>query len=75
MKSRSFPVPAVLLVGCLASTLAAQPPGKTDEEPSRLNEAIEKSVDWYDVLPEEGAAAAQGDAGHALAERDSRPGG
>jgi hypothetical protein len=54
-----------VLLGCLVSSLAAratpgaQPPGKNDptEEPTRLNQAIEKSVDWYDVLPEEGAPA------------------
>ncbi|MDB5306179.1 MAG: hypothetical protein JWO38_381 [Gemmataceae bacterium] len=51
------------LVWCLVSSLAvhatgsAQPPPKNDppEEPKKLNEAIEKSVNWYDVLPEEGA--------------------
>ena len=28
------------------------------EEPKKLNEVIEKSINWYDVLPEEGATAA-----------------
>lgn len=43
---------------CLVAALAgepvgAQPPVKNEpaEEPKRLNEAIEKSVNWYDVLP------------------------
>jgi hypothetical protein len=53
-----------VLLWCLASSLAsagtcgAQPPGKDDppEEPKRLNDLIEKSVHWYDVLP--GADAA-----------------
>src|SRR5262245_29873436 len=37
----------------------AQPPAKTDpdEEPKKLNELIEKSIDWYDVFPEKDAAA------------------
>ena len=36
-----------------------EPPAKNDpqEEPKKLNEAIEKSIDWYDVFPEEGAEA------------------
>jgi hypothetical protein len=54
---------AGVLLWCLTSSLAvpatggAQPPGKNDppEEPARLNEVIEKSVHWYDVLPHEGA--------------------
>ncbi|VTR96180.1 Uncharacterized protein OS=Planctomyces maris DSM 8797 GN=PM8797T_23941 PE=4 SV=1 [Gemmata massiliana] len=50
---------AVGLVWCLVLVPAtrAQPPAKTDppEEPKKLNEAIEKSVNWYDVFPEEGA--------------------
>jgi hypothetical protein len=37
-----------------ASRAAAQQPV---EEPKKLNDAIEKSIHWYDVLPEEGAAA------------------
>jgi hypothetical protein len=34
-------------------TCGAEPPSKNDppEEPKRLNEVIEKSVHWYDVLP------------------------
>ena len=37
----------------------AQPPAKPEppEEPSKLGDAIEKAVAWYDVLPEEGAAS------------------
>ncbi len=37
--------------------LRAQPPAKPEppEEPTKLGDAIEKSVAWYDVLPEEGA--------------------
>jgi hypothetical protein len=53
-------VVGVLLLGCLAWALilrgtgGAEPPGKDDppEEPKRLNEVIEKSVSWYDLLPE-----------------------
>jgi hypothetical protein len=48
-----------VLLGCLAwwlilqGTGAAEPPGKDalPEEPKKLNEVIEKSVNWYDVLP------------------------
>src|SRR5262245_14580406 len=38
----------------------AEPPGKDDppEEPKKLNDQIEKSVNWYDVLPDADAAAA-----------------
>jgi hypothetical protein len=50
------------LLVCLASSwmalAAAQPPVKKDEppeEPKRLNEVIEKSIDWYDVLPDRDA--------------------
>src|SRR4051812_21210257 len=52
-----------VILWCLASSLVlrvgAQQPGKSDppEEPAKLNEAIEKSVTWYDVIPEEGASA------------------
>ena len=56
---------AGLLLGCLVAISAervsngAQPPAKDDfpEEPKKLTEAVEKSVNWYDVLPEEGAVA------------------
>ena len=56
---------AGVLLGCLVAILAerasngAQPPAKDDppEEPKKLTEAIEKSVNWYDILPEEGATA------------------
>jgi hypothetical protein len=43
----------------VAVTGAAEPPGKDDppEEPKRLNELIEKSVHWYDVLPDGDTAA------------------
>lgn len=48
-----------LVVGMAASGVwGADPPGKEDvppDEPKRLNETIEKSVNWYDVLPEAGA--------------------
>ena len=49
----------LLLVLAGRSTSLAQPPGKDDppEEPKKLNDLIEKSVNGYDVLPEEGAAA------------------
>jgi hypothetical protein len=48
-----------VLLGCLVLSLAfraaggAEPPGKEDpaEEPKKLNDLIEKSVYWYDVLP------------------------
>lgn len=41
----------------LALAARAQPPkDDTPEEPKRLTEAIEKSVNWYDVFPAEGAA-------------------
>jgi hypothetical protein len=52
------------LLWCLVWWLAtqpnagAQPPAKEEpEEPKKLNEAIEKSVNWYEVVPEEGAEA------------------
>lgn len=56
---------AGVLLGCLVAVSAerasngAQPPAKDDlpEEPKKLTEAIEKSVNWYDILPEEGATA------------------
>src|SRR5689334_18312138 len=54
---------ACVMLAWLASSLVAlaagraQQPKEEPEEPKRLNEAIEKSVNWYDVLPEEGAAA------------------
>jgi hypothetical protein len=37
----------------LEGTCGAEPPGKDalPEEPKKLNEVIEKSVNWYDVLP------------------------
>jgi hypothetical protein len=55
---------AGVLLWCLACGLVlpvtggAQPPGKGDppEGPSRLSELIEKSVTWYDVLPDGDAA-------------------
>jgi hypothetical protein len=55
-----------VLLWCLAwalmvlGTSGAEPPGKEDppEEPKKLNELIEKSVNWYDVLPEGDAATA-----------------
>lgn len=42
----------------ILGTGGAQPPAKGDpaEEPKKLNDLIEKSVNWYDILPEEGAA-------------------
>lgn len=49
------------LIGCLAVLMLPgvranpQDKDKEPEEPKKLNEAIEKSVGWYDVLPEEGA--------------------
>jgi hypothetical protein len=41
-------------------TGGAEPPGKDDppEEPKKLNDLIEKSVNWYDVLPDGEAATA-----------------
>jgi hypothetical protein len=54
-----------VLLGCLAwsslpdATWSADPPGKDDpaEEPKKLNDTIEKSVHWYDVLPAVDATA------------------
>jgi hypothetical protein len=62
MRAKRFPVG--VLLWCLAFSLAlrgtsgAQTPGKEEppEEPKRLNELIEKSVHWYDVLPAADAA-------------------
>lgn len=61
---RAARTPAGGLLWCLVFALSAhhagaEPPAKTDppEEPKKLNEAIEKSIDWYDVLPEDGAEA------------------
>ena len=51
-----------LLLWCLASFLAAscgaEPPGDraASEEPKKLNDLIEKSVNWYDVFPAADAA-------------------
>jgi len=58
MRTERFLV-GVSLLWCLAWALTlpgaggAEPSSKEDpvEEPKRLNEAIEKSVSWYDVLP------------------------
>ncbi|HEY3789462.1 MAG TPA: hypothetical protein VGL71_11435 [Urbifossiella sp.] len=49
----------LILPGACPSAGGSQPPEKQDpaEEPKKLNEAIEKSIDWYDMIPEEGAAA------------------
>lgn len=46
----------VILSPChlvILSAKSAEPPGKDDppEEPKKLNELIEQSVTWYDVLP------------------------
>ncbi len=57
---------AGLLLWCLAwvsmvpGTCRAEPPGKDDspEEPKKLNVLIEKSVNWYDVLPDGDARTA-----------------
>jgi hypothetical protein len=49
---------AGVLLALLGSSLtAAGKPKDEPEEPKRLNEAIEKSVGWYDVIPQEGASA------------------
>src|SRR4029078_4335411 len=42
---------------CVALAAGPHPPVKKDEpeEPKRLNEVIEKSIDWYDVLPDRDA--------------------
>lgn len=47
-----------LALAFASGATAAQPPAKPDppDEPKVLNERIEKSVGWYDVFPEEGAA-------------------
>jgi hypothetical protein len=46
-----------LISVAIVQASGAEPPAKTDppEEPKKLNEVIEKSINWYDVLPEEGA--------------------
>lgn len=47
---------AALTCGLILVLARAQPPkDDTPEEPKRLTEAIEKSVNWYDVFPAEGA--------------------
>jgi hypothetical protein len=53
MKVRILLMPLVLLTGAAMG----QQPAKEDpsEEPKLLKEAIEKSVNWYDVIPEDGA--------------------
>lgn len=42
-----------VLLSCVACSVAAQgsEPKDCPEEPKKLNDAIEKSVNWYDVLP------------------------
>jgi hypothetical protein len=52
----------LVCASALPALSRADPPAKTDpkaepEEPKKLNEAIEKSVRWYTVQPEKGAAA------------------
>lgn len=46
-----------LVFAIVIQVFGADPPAKTVEEPKKLNEVIEKSIDWYDVFPEEGAEA------------------
>src|SRR5689334_9809375 len=64
MRAERPPVGLLLWCGVcvlgLPGTGAADPPAKDDppEEPSRLNGVIEKSVNWYDVLPDADAATA-----------------
>lgn len=59
---RASQTAATALLCCLVPALVlhaagAQPPTREEpEEPKKLNEVIEKSIHWYDVLPEEGAA-------------------
>jgi hypothetical protein len=52
---------AALACVCLSLVVratSAQPPAKEEpEEPKKLNEEIEKSVNWYGVFPEQGAEA------------------
>jgi hypothetical protein len=49
---------ALVVVLAVSVPGSAQPPAKTEpEEPKKLNEVIEKSVDWYDVFPEKDAPA------------------
>jgi hypothetical protein len=55
--SRTRFLAGVLLYGLtpvLAAAAGGQPPGKNDppEEPARLSDLIEKSVSWYEVLPD-----------------------
>src|SRR5216110_2290680 len=54
MSGRWLLIPLILAGSLLPQgTWSADPPGKEDpaEEPKRLNDVIEKSVHWYDVLP------------------------
>jgi hypothetical protein len=50
----------MVLVWMAPGTGGAQPPGKDDppDEPKKLNELIEKSVNWYEVLPDSDTATA-----------------
>jgi hypothetical protein len=52
--SRLAPLTAILLA---FGSVLGQRPDKDDDEPKKLNDLIENSVKWYDVLPEEGATA------------------
>src|SRR5437016_1904825 len=50
-------LPLCLAVLWATQAVSSQPPEKPDpsEEPKKLNDLIEKSVNWYDVLPDESA--------------------
>lgn len=59
---RMFRSVAAALLCCLSATAfqtisRAEDKKDPPEEPKKLNDAIEKSINWYDILPEEGAAA------------------
>src|SRR5262245_49697910 len=56
MRTLSAVLVCVVLALVVRAT-SAQPPAKEEEEPKTLNEVIEKSINWYDVFPEEGAEA------------------
>ena len=63
MTSRSMRVSLWGLLCFLASSLvfqaASRAQDKSDpEEPKKLNDLIEKSINWYDILPEDGAETA-----------------
>ena len=60
MSLRHFTRATAFGLACLFVTqfgVVAQPPAKANapDEPTRLADAIEKAVAWYDIVPEDGA--------------------